>query len=65
MAYRRITEEERRLIYSWLQEGWPQSELARRLSRSPGSISREISRNTGLRGYRPKQAHEHAQLQVK
>ena len=65
MAYRRITEEERRLIYSWLQEGWPQSELARRLSRSPGSISREISRNTGLRGYRPKQAHEQAQLQAK
>ena len=65
MSYRRITEDERRLIYSWLQEEWPPSEIARRLSRSRGSISREISRNTGLRGYRPKQAHEQAQLQAK
>jgi len=65
MAYRRITEEERRLIYSWLHDGWSQSEIARRLSRSPGSISREISRNTGLKGYRPKQSHEKAQLQAR
>lgn len=64
MAYRRITEGERRLIYRWIQEGEPQSEIARRLSRNPGSISREIGRNTGLRGYRPKQAHEKAQAQA-
>lgn len=65
MAYRRITAEERRLIYSWIQDGAPQSEIARRLSRNPGSISREIGRNTGLRGYRSKQAHEKAQAQAK
>lgn len=65
MAYRRITEEERTLIYRWIGEGEPQSEIARRLSRSRGSISREIARNTGLRGYRPKQAHEKAQAQAK
>lgn len=65
MAYRRITEEERRLIHRWIQEGERQSEIARRLSRSAGSISREIGRNTGLCGYRPKQAHEKAQAQAK
>ena len=65
MAYRRITEEERGLIYRWIGEGEPQSEIARRLSRNAGSISREIGRNTGLRGYRPKQAHEKAQAQAK
>ena len=65
MAYKRITAEERTLIYRWGQEGQQQSEIARLLSRNPGSISREIKRNTGLRGYRPKQAHEMAQAQAK
>ena len=65
MAYKRVTAEERTLIYRWLQEGEAQSEIARRLGKDPGSISREISRNTGLRGYRPKQAHEMAQAQAK
>lgn len=65
VAYTRITEEERTSVYRWIQEGQPQSEIARRLSRNPGSISREIGRNTGLRGYRPKQAHEKAQAQAK
>ena len=65
VVYTRITEEERTLIHRWIQEGEPQSEIARRLSRNPGSISREIGRNTGLRGYRPKQAHEKAKAQAK
>jgi len=65
MAYKRITAEERAHIYRWDREGQPQREIARRLMRDPGSISREIARNTGLRGYRPKQAHENAQAQAK
>ncbi|HVA65553.1 MAG TPA: IS30 family transposase [Elusimicrobiota bacterium] len=65
MAYKRVTAEEREFIYRWLGEGEAQSEIARRLGRNPGSISREIGRNTGLRGYRPKQAHEKAQAQAK
>ncbi|MCG7412890.1 helix-turn-helix domain-containing protein, partial [Moraxella nonliquefaciens] len=32
------------------------SEIARRLGCHKSIISREIKRNTGLRGYRPKQA---------
>jgi len=65
MAYMRVTAEERVLIYRWLQEGLKQNEISRRLKRDPGSISREIKRNTGRRGYRPKQAHEKAQTQAK
>jgi IS30 family transposase len=65
MAYKRITEDERTHIYRWIQEDRKQSEIARLLGRNPGSISREIERNTGLRGYRPKQAHEKAQTQSK
>ena len=65
MAYKRVTAEERTLIYRWLQQGEAQNEIARRLGRNQGSISREIARNTGLKGYRPKQAHEKAQDQAK
>jgi len=65
MAYKRVTAEERALIYRWGQEGQKQRTIARLLGRDPGSISRELARNTGLRGYRPKQAHEKAQTQAK
>jgi IS30 family transposase len=65
MAYKRVTADEREHIYRWRREGRKQSEIARRLDRDPGSISREITRNTGRRGYRPKQAHVKAQTQAK
>jgi IS30 family transposase len=65
MVYKRVTADEREHIYRWRREGRKQSEIARRLDRDPGSISREIARNTGRRGYRPKQAHEKAQAQAK
>lgn len=65
MAYKRMTADDREHIHRWLREGRKQSEIARRLDRDPGSISREIARNTGRRGYRPKQAHKKAQAQAK
>jgi len=61
MTYRRVTKEERKFIYRWRQEGLGPREMGRRLGRSAGSISREIRRNSGRRGYRPKQAHAMAQ----
>jgi IS30 family transposase len=57
MAYNRVTKEERTHIYRWRQEQLSIREIARRLGRSASSISREVKRNTGKRGYRPKQAH--------
>jgi len=63
MAYKHVTAEERRLIYRWRKEGEALREIARRLDRDVGSISREVARNTGRRGYRPKQAQQKAQAQ--
>jgi IS30 family transposase len=49
MAYKRVTEEERWLIYRWRQAGTGLREVARRLGRAASSISRELLRNTGGR----------------
>jgi len=65
MAYQRVTAEERTQIYRWHQEGRGTREIARRLERAASSICREFVRNMGMRGYRPKQAHEKAQAQAK
>jgi IS30 family transposase len=65
MAYKRVTEEERRCIRRWSQEGHGLREMARRLKRAASSICREILRNCGKRGYRPKQAHWKAREKAK
>jgi len=65
MAYKRVTKEERRHIYRWGQEGHNLSEIARRLERAVSTILREVARNKGKRGYRPKQAHEKAEERAK
>ena len=56
MAYSRVTGEERRLVYCWRRAGCGVREVARRLGRAASSISRELLRNRGKKGYRPKQA---------
>ncbi|MGC2459105.1 MAG: helix-turn-helix domain-containing protein, partial [Gallionellaceae bacterium] len=40
-----------------MKAGHKQSEIANVLERSASTISRELARNCGRRGYRPKQAH--------
>lgn len=65
MAYRRVTDGERRLIRMWGQAGYRQGETARRLGRSPSTISREIARNSGGNGYQPRQAHRMAQARAR
>ena len=65
MAYKRVTKEERTLIYRWRQEGESLREVGRRLGRAGSSMSRELARNTGRRGYRPKQAHAKAQARAR
>jgi len=57
MAYSRVTRQKRNHIHRWRQEGLGVRVIAALLGRSPSSISRELARNTGKRGYRPGQAH--------
>ena len=56
MNYNQLTENERYQIYALKKAGHCQKEIAGVLGRSPSTISRELRRNEGLRGYRPKQA---------
>ena len=65
MAYKRVTREERRLIYWWRREGYGVREIARRPRRCAGSISRELARNRGKKGCRPRQAHWKARQRAK
>jgi IS30 family transposase len=54
--YKQLTENERYQIYTMNSLGLRQKEMAEQLGRSPSTISRELRRNKGLRGYRPAQA---------
>lgn len=66
VTYKRVTEEERALIFRWRMEGGlALREVARRLNRNVSTISRELIRNVGDRGYRSKHAHEKALAQAK
>lgn len=56
-CYTQLTQEERYQIYVLKKAGHTQQEIARILDRSPSTISRELGRNQGGRGYRPQQAH--------
>lgn len=57
MNYKQIAEYERYIIKALLDEGKSLRSIARILTRSVSTISREIKRNSGKRGYRPKQAN--------
>ena len=57
MNYIHLTQEERYQIYALKKAGHTQSEIAGVLERSASTICRELARNSGWRGYRPKQAH--------
>lgn len=54
--YRRVTKEDRIRIKDNLDAGLTKSEIADKLGFHKSTISREMSRNTGSRGYRPHQA---------
>ena len=58
--YSQLTEGERNQIYALLQEKVKKSKIAIIIERHVSSISREIRRNKGNRGYRPVQAHSKA-----
>ena len=56
MSYKQLTENERYQIYVMKKAGHSQKSIALLLNRCPSTISRELWRNQGLRGYRPAQA---------
>jgi IS30 family transposase len=60
-TYTRLTEEERYQIYEGVTEKRSHREIARLINKHHSTISNEVKRNTGLRGYRPRQAQEKAQ----
>ena len=59
-GYLHLTCEQRCQIYALLKGGHTQSHLARQIGVDPSTISRELARNSGARGYRFGQAHEEA-----
>lgn len=59
--YSQLTEGERNQIYALLQEDTPNTRIAAILGRGVSTIGREIRRNRGQRGYRPRQANQKAQ----
>ncbi len=58
MTYNQLTIEERYQIKAYLKTGMSYKNIAAELNRHISTIGREIKRNTGKRGYRPKQADE-------
>ena len=55
-TYQQLTREQRYQIYVLKKAGHPQTEIAEVVGLHKSSICRELKRNSGQRGYRPKQA---------
>ena len=60
--YTQLTREQRYQIYALMKAGLCQTEIAKVVGVHKSTISREMRRNRGLRGYRPKQAHRFAEI---
>ena len=54
--YSQLTSDQRYQIYALLKAGHTMTLIAEIIDKHKSTISREIARNTGERGYRPKQA---------
>ena len=58
MNYKQLAREQRYQIYALMKEGHNQTQIAANLACHKSTISRELRRNRGLKGYRPYQADE-------
>lgn len=56
--YSQLTSEQRYQIYALKKTEHTMTEIAHVIGVHKSTVSRELRRNTGARGYRPKQAHE-------
>lgn len=59
-GYTQLTQEQRYQIQALMKAGLNQTEIAAIVGVHKSTISRELRRNKGLRGYRPRQAHRFA-----
>jgi len=59
-TYTQLTYHQRYHIYTFLKAGFCQTEIAETIGVHKSTISRELRRNRGGRGYRPKQAQRFA-----
>ena len=57
-SYQHLSRDERAAIAIGLEQGLSRRAIARRLNRSPGTISREVRRNGGKRVYHPALARQ-------
>lgn len=60
MSYSRVTWDDRIKIKLLLQQGKTNTEIAKVIGKNKSTIGRELRRNSGGRGYRPKQAQTFA-----
>lgn len=58
MSYQQLTCEQRYQIYELHREGYRQTQIAEEIGCHKSTVSRELRRNRGQKGYRPQQAHE-------
>jgi IS30 family transposase len=61
MSYKQLTQEQPYHIGALKKAGFSHTDIATEISVHKSTITRELQRNTGQRGYRPKQAHDLAQ----
>lgn len=57
MSDTQLTQQQRYRIYALGKGNHGQREIADIIGCHPGTISRELRRNRGMKGYRPRQAH--------
>ena len=65
MNYRRVTNEHRICLKTMLEAGISQARIALKLSFHPSTISKELSRNSGRRGYKIQQSQRKADARQK
>jgi IS30 family transposase len=65
MNYKHLTQAERYQIAILKKAGHKQNAIGQLMNRSSSTISRELGRNHGQRGYRPKQAHAFSRARMR
>lgn len=59
-SYTQLTQDQRYQIHAYMKAGFNQTRVALEIGVHKSTVSREFSRNRGLRGYRPRQAQAQA-----